>query len=118
MQKESLNLQAQHAEIQLSGQVKQALSELEKLAANRRYYQLEALPNAELVLKQAQIALQKGEIAYTDFLVHVQQALQVRMGNIQAISEHNQVIHQLEFLLGNNWKSIPLKKSWNQFLIP
>ena len=101
-QKESLDLLAQHTESQLSGQVKQAFFELERLAASRLYYQNEALPNAELVLKQARIAMQKGELSYTDFLVHVQQALQVRLGNIQTISEHNQIVLQLEYLLGNN----------------
>lgn len=101
-QKESQFLLAQHAENQLSGQLKQAFLELERLAVTRQYYQNEAMPNAGLVLKQAQIALQKGELAYSNFLVHLQQALQVQMGNIQTLSEHNQVVLQIEYLLGNN----------------
>jgi cobalt-zinc-cadmium resistance protein CzcA len=68
------------------------------------YYQASALPNASLILKTSKIAYDKGEMAYSEFLMNLRQANTIQENYLMAIYQINQSIYTLEFLAGNTNK--------------
>ena len=81
----------------LNGQFREALQQYEKEKNNLQYYEVSALPNAELVLTQAQRAFQAGEISYVEYLQALQTASEIRMNYLQALRDHNIAIVTLEY---------------------
>lgn len=85
----------------LEGQYHQALQNYQKSKNSLAYYKESALPNAELILKQSQIAFKNGDIGYAEYLLGVQRAMSVKEGFLLTLKEYNQSIVYLEFLSGN-----------------
>jgi cobalt-zinc-cadmium resistance protein CzcA len=69
-----------------------------KAKANLDYYKNSALPDADLILKQAETSYSKGEIGYTQQVISLQQAASIREGYLQALNEYNQSVITLEFI--------------------
>lgn len=72
-----------------------------KAKNNLNYYTTVAVPNADLIFKQAEIAYTNGEIGYADQVLMLQQASSIRHGHINAINEYNQAVIYLEYLIAN-----------------
>lgn len=81
----------------LNGKFREALQQYEKEKNNLQYYEGSALPNAELVLTQAQRAFQAGEISYVEYLQALQTASGIRMNYLQALRDYNLAIVTLEY---------------------
>jgi cobalt-zinc-cadmium resistance protein CzcA len=79
----------------------QAIQEFQKNKVALEYYQSSALPNAELILKQAQAGFRGGDIAYTEFLLGLQNAIRIRENYLKTLNDYNQSIINIEFLSGN-----------------
>lgn len=86
---------------QLVGEYQQAYENYLKNRASLQYYKESALPNAELIIKQAQLAFQNGEAGYAEYLLGVQRAVSVKEGYITTLNDYNQSIIYLTFLSGN-----------------
>lgn len=65
------------------------------------YCQTSALLNANLLLKQSMKGYQQGETAYTEYLLAIRNALQIRENYLQALNQQNQSVIYLEYLGGN-----------------
>lgn len=91
----------QYFQIALSGQFQQAVQQYEKNRNSLDYYQTSALPNANLILRQSQIAFRGGEINYTEYLLGVRNAIGIKEGFLQTLNEYNQSIIYIEYLSGN-----------------
>jgi cobalt-zinc-cadmium resistance protein CzcA len=85
---------------QLNGQFEQATRELEKNQNNLQYYERDANPNAQLILKQSQRAYQGGEIGYVEYLHSLRQAYSIQAAYLAAIHHYNLAVLHLEYLLG------------------
>lgn len=85
----------------LQGQYQQAIQEYTKNKNSLDYYTTSALPNAELILKQSQVAFRKGEIGYAEYLLGIQKATTIQEGYLQTLNDYNQSIIYIEFLSGN-----------------
>lgn len=81
----------------LNGQYREAVQQYEKEKKNLQYYESSALPNAELMLKQAQRAFQAGEISYVEYLQALQTGSEIRMNYLQAIRDMNLSVVTLEY---------------------
>lgn len=81
----------------LNAQFREAIQQYEKEMKNLQYYEGSALPNAELVLTQAQRSFQAGEISYVEYLQAVQTASEIRMNYLQALRDYNIAIVTLEY---------------------
>jgi cobalt-zinc-cadmium resistance protein CzcA len=81
----------------LNGQFREAHQQYEKEKNNLQYYEGSALPNAELMLTQAQRAFQAGEISYVEYLQALQTASEIRMNYLQALRDYNIAIVTLEY---------------------
>lgn len=87
-------------ETNLRGQYLQAAQEYLKNKSSLDYYESSALPNADLILKQVQTAFNKGEINYTEYLLGLQRALNIKEAYLQSLNQYNQSILTIEFLIG------------------
>ncbi|MET3114748.1 cobalt-zinc-cadmium resistance protein CzcA [Pedobacter sp. CG_S7] len=86
----------------LSRQYQQAIQAYLKHQRSLKYYKSAALANAELILKQVQLAYKSGDISFAEYLISVRNALSIRNGHLQALNNYNQSVVQLEFLTGIN----------------
>jgi len=85
----------------LLGQLQQATEQYLKNKNSLDYYRTSALPNAELILKQSQIAFRAGEIDYALYLLGVRNAITIKESYLQTLNDFNQSIIYIEFLSGN-----------------
>ncbi|PBQ30681.1 CusA/CzcA family heavy metal efflux RND transporter [Sphingobacteriaceae bacterium] len=86
--------------LNLQGQYSQALQEFLKNKNTLVYYETNAIPNAELLIKQADKGFKSGEIGYVEYLQGLKNALSIRENYLQAIQQYNQSVIALEFLIG------------------
>lgn len=90
----------QYYQTTLHGQLQQSAQQYSKNKSSLEYYRTSALPNAELILKHSQIAFRGGEIGYAEYLLGVRNAISIREGYLQTLSDYNQSIIYIEFLSG------------------
>jgi outer membrane protein TolC len=85
----------------LRAELDQAFQEYQTTKGSLEYYQRSALPNADLILKQSQAAFKGGDIDYSEFLLGLKNALEIKDAYLQTLRDYNQSIIQIEFLSGN-----------------
>jgi outer membrane protein TolC len=83
------------------GELQQALQQYTKFKSSLEYYLASALPNADLILKQSQTAFKEGEIAYSEYLMAVRQAIAIKESYLRTVNDYNQSIIYIEYLSGN-----------------
>lgn len=84
----------------LQGQFDRARQEQLKSSRSVDYYRSSALPNANLILKQAQIAFKNGEIGYVEYLQALRTYSEIRFSYLDAINQYNQSVYTLQYLMG------------------
>ncbi|RQO79688.1 CusA/CzcA family heavy metal efflux RND transporter [Pedobacter sp. KBW01] len=84
----------------LRGRYEQAYQDMLKNSKSIAYYKDSALPNVNLILKQAQIAFQAGEIGYIEYLQAIRTYSDIRFNYLAAINQYNQSIFTLQYLKG------------------
>jgi heavy metal efflux system protein len=87
-------------EINLKGHFEQLNQELIKYRTALQYFRNSALPNAELILKTTQTAIQKGELSYTEYLFNLKNANAIKEQYLQTLWQYNQTIQELNYLVG------------------
>ncbi len=86
----------------LLSQWNQVAEEYKKNKTSVEYYRLSALPNAGLLLKQAQNGYREGETDYAQYLLAVRSALQIREAYLANLNQLNQSVIHLEYLTGSD----------------
>jgi cobalt-zinc-cadmium resistance protein CzcA len=90
----------EQSQINLQGQYNQAVLEFLKNKNTLEYYEKNALPNADLIIKQASSGFKNGEIGYVEYLQGLKNALAIKTTYLQNLNQYNQSVVTLEFLLG------------------
>jgi cobalt-zinc-cadmium resistance protein CzcA len=65
-------------------------------------YQSSLLPNASTIIKTATQKLSAGEIGYLDWVIHVNQALQIRSEYLNTVQQLNDAAFEIEKLSAIN----------------
>jgi len=84
----------------LEGELQQAVQQYLKNKSSMEYYRNSALPGADLILKQSQAAFRGGDIAYTEYLLGVRNAINIKEGYQKTLNEYSQSVIYIEYLLG------------------
>ncbi len=92
--------QYKQAELELNTGYKQAVLEFTKSKTSLDYYTNTALPNAQLIMEQAQKAWKSGEIGYVEYLQSLSAAIEIKQNHLQALNNYNQAVIEIEYLLG------------------
>jgi cobalt-zinc-cadmium resistance protein CzcA len=81
-------------------EIEAAYSQYLKTQGSLQYYKTSGIPNAELITKQSSIAFQSGDISYSQHVINLQQADEIKQNYLQTLLEYNKSIIALEFLSG------------------
>jgi heavy metal efflux system protein len=84
----------------VQNQYSQYLQEYMQDKNTLEYYEKSALPNAELIIKQADKGFKSGEIGYVEYLQSIRTALNIKSNHLTSLNQYNQSVIKLEFLLG------------------
>lgn len=85
---------------ELEGRLESLIQQYQKFQNSLEYYQLNALPQAELILKQAQKGFESGDIGYVEYTQGLSRALSVQFNYLDILNQYNQTIIQIEFIAG------------------
>ena len=95
------NQQLQLAESQLESQLRTLKIQYEKSKNSLDYYEKSALPQADLIIKTATKSYQAGEIEYLEFTQNITQAWQIKELYLSELQAFNQIIINIETIIGN-----------------
>lgn len=90
---------AAYLQTQLANQFQQQLQQLNTFQSLLDYYKATALPNADLITKNAGKAYQNGDISYVEYVQGLETALGIRTNYINAVNNFNQTVINLQFLV-------------------
>lgn len=83
-------------------QLQIALKTFKKDQENMDFYRLNALPQAELLLRNSQRGFQEGEIEYIEYVQGLNRALAIQTKYLDYINQYNQTLIIIEKLTTNN----------------
>ena len=89
---------ADYMQSQLINQHEQQLQQLHTFQSLVDYYKATALPNADLITKNAGKAYMNGDISYVEYVQGLETALGIRTNYINAVNNFNQTVINLQFL--------------------
>ena len=84
----------------LQGSYMQAFQEYQKFKNSIEYYEKNALPTADIITQNAMKNYQAGNIGYIEFSQGLNRALGVKTSYLSILSQYNQSIINIEFLIG------------------
>ena len=83
------------------GQYNQLVQEYFKYNNSVIYFEKNVLPQANLILSNAQKSYQHGEIGYMEYSASLNKALSILSDYNSLLAQHNQAIINIEFIIGN-----------------
>ncbi|WP_445735918.1 CusA/CzcA family heavy metal efflux RND transporter [Mariniflexile sp.] len=69
---------------------------------NLELYRNNALPQAELLLKNSQRGFQEGEVGYIEYIQGLNRALTIQVNYLDFVNRYNQTLIKIEQLIANN----------------
>lgn len=75
---------------------------LKQEQSNLESYKNNALPQAELLLKNSQRGFQEGEIGYVEYVQGLNRALSIQIKYLDFVNQYNQTLIKIEQLIANN----------------
>lgn len=67
------------------------------------YYETQAIPEADLIIKQAGLSYKAGAADYLEYILSLSRALQIRQGYLDELNNLNQSVISIEFLMGKTF---------------
>jgi cobalt-zinc-cadmium resistance protein CzcA len=89
----------EYLETQLKSQFQQQMEQLLTFQSLVEYYQNSALPSAKLISDNVSKSYKNGDISYIEFIQGIQTSLDIQANYLNALSNYNQTVINLQFLL-------------------
>jgi cobalt-zinc-cadmium resistance protein CzcA len=83
-----------------AGNYQTLLDEYDKLSASVEYYEKQAVPEADLIIEQANMSYRAGALDYLEYVLTISRALIIRQNYIDALNNCNQIVISLEYITG------------------
>lgn len=77
----------------------QYLNELLKQQSSLNYYEEKAIPQADIIIENANKSFKNGAIDYIEFIQAMNQALEIKFSYIETLNNYNQAVINLEYLI-------------------
>ncbi|UXX78445.1 CusA/CzcA family heavy metal efflux RND transporter [Reichenbachiella carrageenanivorans] len=100
LKKQVSTAQLEAATNEVNGQWRALIQQYKKHRNSLNYYENNALPQADLILAQAQKGFEGGEIGYVEYTQGLDRALNVKFNYFAILNEYNQTLIQIEFISG------------------
>jgi cobalt-zinc-cadmium resistance protein CzcA len=91
---------AEFFEKTLSGDYKSLLDEFAKYSVSVDFYETQAIPEANMIIRQAELSYSAGAIDYLDFVQSLSRALTIKQNYLDAVNNLNQTKINIEFITG------------------
>lgn len=86
--------------IQLKGELQKLVQQYLKLQNTVEYYQQQALPQADLIIKNSELSFKGGDISYTQHYVNLSLASDIQSEYLDNLFQYNQSVIAIQTLLG------------------
>ncbi|WP_375435002.1 CusA/CzcA family heavy metal efflux RND transporter [uncultured Hymenobacter sp.] len=100
LQEKVARTQAQRYQAELAARVDELQARRQELVERVQFYEQTGLPQAAVIVRLSTRAFQAGEMGYSEYLLNLDRALQLRTAHLDALLAHNQTIIELDYLLG------------------
>ncbi len=87
----------------LSGNYFSLIEEYRKFSGTVDYYELQALPEAGLIIEQATRSYKAGAMDYLDYVLSLSRALTIRQNYLDALNSYNQTVISIEYITGKTF---------------
>jgi cobalt-zinc-cadmium resistance protein CzcA len=77
----------------------QYINELLKQKSSLNYYEEKAIPQADIIIENANKSFKNGAIDYIEFVQAMNQALEIKFNYIKTLNNYNQAVINLEYLI-------------------
>jgi cobalt-zinc-cadmium resistance protein CzcA len=84
----------------VSGGYRTLIDEYKKYSASVDYYEKQAVPEADLIIEQANLSYRAGALDYLDYVITLSRALIIKQNYIDALNYCNQTVISLEYITG------------------
>jgi heavy metal efflux system protein len=84
----------------VAGNYQTLLDEYGKFSSSVDYYEIQAVPEADLIIEQANLSYKAGALDYLDYVLTVSRALIIRQNYLDALNNCNQTVISLEYITG------------------
>ena len=84
----------------LSGRLNSLIDELQKYSSTVSYYESQAVPEAQMIIKQADLSYRAGALDYLDYVLTLNRALEIRQNYLDALNNYNQTEISIEYIYG------------------
>jgi heavy metal efflux system protein len=91
----------QYQQVDLQSRMQGLVFQYQKYKSSVNYYETSALPQADLIIRNAERAFRAGEIPYMQFQQSLALALKIKTDYVEALNQLNQTILSIENILGN-----------------
>ena len=98
-QKQMTESNAKLQQQQLQTQLENAFRQYQQDVQQYEYYETQAIPNAEKIVKAAQLGYKTGEISYVEYLFALQTATNIQLRYLESIQQVNQSVVLIHSLL-------------------
>ena len=88
---------ADYVSQQFKSHLEQQSEQLVTYASLIDYYKNTAMPNANLIIKNASKAYQNGDISYVEYVQSIETASQIQLNYYEAIYNYNQTIITIQY---------------------
>jgi cobalt-zinc-cadmium resistance protein CzcA len=85
----------------MQGELEMLIQQYKKYKTTVDFYEKNALPQADVIIKNAEIAFKSGEIDYVEFLLSLNRALAIKSNYLDSLNLYNQSIISIEYILGS-----------------
>lgn len=89
-----------YAERNLEGELAVQWQQVFKYRNSLEYYEKNALPNADVIISNGNIAYREGEVSYLEYLQSLSKALSIKSAYLDNLNFYNQSIITVQYLLG------------------
>lgn len=84
----------------LSANLESLYDEYGKYSRSVAFYETQALPEADLIIKQATLSYKAGAMDYLDYVLTMTRALNIRQDHLNALNNLNQTLINIEYFTG------------------
>jgi len=97
---EAARTDAEYYRQTLSGRLHSLIDELKKYSSTVRYYESQAVPEAQMIIKQADLSFAAGALDYLDYVLTINRALEIRQSYLDALNNYNLTEISIEYIYG------------------
>ncbi len=82
------------------GSYRELMGEYSKFSNSVEYYEKQAVPESDLIIRQATLSYKAGALDYLDYVLSLNRALSIKQNYLDALNGFNQTIINIEFITG------------------